>query len=280
MDLSISIVNWNTRDLIDECLGSVYATSVGLHIEVIVVDNASTDGSAETVREKHPRVVLIENKDNVGFAAANNQALEVSTGRHFLLLNPDTICRDGALATLVRFLDEHPRCGAVGPLVLNRDETLQYSWAAFPTFWSEVRGRLDRRIGRDGRLPTTADETRAVGPFRADWIGGCCLMTRREAIDQIGPMDESLFMYSEETDWCLRLARAGWEVWVEPAAEIVHLGGQSSALIPDQTASRLRAGKAKYFFKHHGPVTSAALGAMLGLKSRAKGLLVRRSRRR
>ena len=273
MDLSVSIVSWNTRELLDQCLGSVCATADGLDFEVVVVDNASGDGSVEMVRESYPQAVLVANSDNVGFASANNQALAVSTGRHFLLLNPDTICRPGALARLVRFLDEHPRCGAVGPLVLNPDETLQYSWAAFPTFWSEARGRLDRRIAGSGRLPTTADETRAIGPFKADWIGGCCLMARREAIDAVGPMDESLFMYSEETDWCLRLVRAGWEVWVEPAAQIVHLGGQSSALIPDEAASRVRISKRKYFAKHYGRMAGAALGAALGLKCRLRKAL-------
>jgi len=281
MDLTISIVSWNTRELLDQCLGSVYATADGLGVEVVVVDNASGDGSVEMVRGKYPQAVLIANGENVGFAAANNQALAASTGRHLLLLNPDTICRPGALAELVRFLDEHPECGAVGPLVLNVDETLQYSWAAFPTFWSEARGRLERRIAShvlskvegSRKLPTTAHEARGIGPFKADWIGGCCLMIRREAIDAIGPMDESLFMYSEETDWCLRLVRAGWEVWVDPQAEIVHLGGRSSAQVPDEAALRLRMSKRRYFAKHHGVLTGAALGAVLGLKYHARRAL-------
>jgi len=294
MDLSISIVSWNTRDLLGQCLDSVYAAADGLDIEVVVVDNASGDGSVEMVRQRYPRVVLVANTGNAGFAAANNQALAASTGRHFLLLNPDTICRPGALAGLVRFLDEHPRCGAVGPLVLNpvlsgaegpvlsgvegADETLQYSWARFPTFWSEARGRLDRRIAGADKAPTTAQDTCSLGPFRADWIGGCCLMVRRDAVNEIGPMDESLFMYCEETDWCLRLVRAGWEVWVEPAARIVHLGGQSSALVPDEAASRLRMSKRLYFAKHHGVFTGAALGAVLGLKYRAGKVLCGRGR--
>ncbi|MGC8861394.1 MAG: glycosyltransferase family 2 protein [Armatimonadota bacterium] len=279
MDLSVSIVNWNTRDLLDQCLESVYASTGGLDAEVIVVDNASTDGSPDMVRAKYPDTTLIANSENRGFAAANNQALHLSRGRYFLLLNPDTICKPGALERLVRFLDENPKCGAVGPLVLNPDATLQYSWAAFPTFWSEALGRLDRRVRGAGRLPITAEDTRALGPFRADWVGGCCLMVRRQAIDEIGPMDESLFMYSEETDWCRRLANAGWEVWVEPAAEIVHLGGQSSARVPDEAASRLRQGKIKYFSKHHGPVTGSVLGAVLGLRSRARRVLIRRPER-
>jgi hypothetical protein len=276
MDLSISIVSWNTQGLLDACLRSIYETTTGIEFEVIVVDNASSDGSPEMVRRQHTRVQLIENSDNVGFARANNQAYAVSTGRHFLLLNPDTVVRPDALASLVRFLDEHDAAGAVGPLVLNSDETLQYSWARFPTFWSEVRGILDRRIAESESPPKTADETRSLGPFEADWVGGCCLMIKRAAVEQIGTMDESLFMYCEETDWCMRLKSAGWRVWVEPVAEIMHYGGQSSALIPYEATLALRRSKSRYFAKHHGLVVGAALGAALGLKSHARSLFVGR----
>jgi hypothetical protein len=267
MDLSIAIVSWNTRDLLDGCLRSVYDTTREIEFEVIVVDNASADGSPEMVGEKYARAMLIANPDNVGFAAGNNQAYRASAGRHFLLLNPDTTCREGVITGLVRFLDEHPAAGAVGPLVTNDDGTLQYSWAAFPTLWSEMAGRLDRRIGRSGVLPLTADETRMQGPFKADWIGGCCLMIRREAAEQIGPMDESLFMYSEETDWCMRLRKARWEVWVDPSCEIAHLGGKSSDLAKAQSARHLRMSKRQYFRKHHGVWPAAAVGTVLAVKA-------------
>jgi hypothetical protein len=270
MDLSISIVSWNTRDLLGQCLTSVYDTADGLELEVIVVDNASSDGSAEMVRSKYPDVKLIENSDNVGFARANNQAFEHSAGRCLLLLNPDTVCLPGAPPGLIRFLDENPKAGAVGPLVLNADKMLQYSWARFPTLWSEAIGKLDRRIGPRGVWPGTADEVCALGPFPVDWIGGCCLMVKRGAVEQIGPMDESLFMYSEETDWCLRLRKAGWEVWVEPGAQIVHLAGQSSVQAPGETALRLRRSKAVLFTKHHGRCAGTVLGGVLGLKFHIK----------
>lgn len=277
MDLSISIVSWNTRDLLDQCLRSVCETTDGIEYEVIVVDNASADGSAEMVRERYPQAGLAANRENVGFVRANNQAFDVANGRHFLLLNPDTICLGDALATLVRFLDSRPDAGAVGPLVLNEDRTLQHSWARFPTLWGEVIGRLDRRLESGEPGPETADETRALGAFEAQWIGGCCLMVRREAAEQIGLLDESLFMYSEETDWCLRLRRAGWGVWVEPRAEIVHFGAQSTKQIPAETARILRKSKAAFFAKHYGRPYGIALGAALGLKAAAKGMLGRDS---
>ena len=273
MDLSIAIVSWNTRDVLDQCLRSVYETVKGIEFEVIVVDNASSDGSAEMIRDRYPRATLIANEGNAGFAAANNQAYRACAGRHFMLLNPDTICREGALAGLVRFLDENPAAGAVGPLVTNDDGTIQYSWARFPTIWSESIGYLNRRIGQSGFLPITDDETRDRGPFRVDWIGGCCLMIRREAVEKIGLMDESLFMYSEETDWCMRLCRAGWEVWVDPGCEIVHLGGKSSDQAKPETARYLRMSKRQYFRKHHGVWPAAAVGAVLAVKAGLRQLL-------
>lgn len=273
MDLSISIVSWNTRDILDQCLASVYDTADGLKLEVIVVDNASIDGSADMVREKYPRAIVIANTENRGFAAANNQALEIARGRYFLLLNPDTVCRPGALETLIGFMDSKPRCGAAGPMVLNPDGSLQYSWARFPSFWNEIRGKLDRRIAGVSQVPKTPDEVRALGAFRVDWVGGCCLMARRDAIAQVGPMDESLFMYCEETDWCMRFSKAGWEVWVEPAAEIIHFGGQSSAQIPEEAARRLRASKKRYFEKHCGRCRGFALWSALSMRSLAKRIL-------
>ncbi len=272
MDLSISIVSWNTRDVLNQCLASVYDTMDGLDFEVIVVDNASTDGSADMVRAKYPQAKVIANTKNIGFAAANNQALEIAGGRYFLLLNPDTICNPGALAKLVEFMDNHPRCGAVGPMVLNVDGSLQYSWAKFPTFWNEIRGKLDRRIEGVPVVPANPSEVRALGAFRVDWVGGCCLMARRDAIEQVGPMDESLFMYCEETDWCKRLSDMGWEVWVEPSAEIVHLGGQSSCQIPSEAAARLRISKRRYFEKHCCKYLGWMLWVALGVRRSLKNI--------
>lgn len=266
MDLSIAIVSWNTRDLLDGCLKSIFETTFGIEFEVIVVDNASSDGSAETVCGKYPQVRLIENADNVGFAAANNQAYAVSESKFFLLLNPDTVVRGDALKKLAEFLDNHDRAGAVGPLVLNADDSLQYSWAKFPTVCSEAMGRLDRRIDGLARTPTTAEETRTLDPFRADWVGGCCLMIRREAVEQVGLMDESLFMYCEETDWCYRLHKSGWEVWFDPAAVIVHLGGQSSGQAHERSRRVLHESKVRYARKHWGCLAACVLDVCLRAK--------------
>ncbi len=270
MDLSVSIVSWNTRDLLDACLSSIFDDCAGIEIEVIVVDNLSSDDSVAMVRSDYPQVRVLANQQNVGFSTANNQAYDVSSGRHFLLLNPDTVVKPGSLQRLVRFLDDHDRAGAVGPLVLNPDGSLQYSWAKFPTLWREAFGRLDRRVADLSRVPVTAEDTRSLQPFQADWIGGCCLMAKREAISQIGRMDESLFMYCEETDWCMRLNRAGWEVWVEPGAEIVHYGGQSSALASERCETMLSASKVALMRKNGKHAQARILQAAFGCRAVAK----------
>lgn len=272
MDLSISIVNWNGRDLLDNCIASVLTAAKGTEWEVIVVDNASSDDSLEMLRKKHPEVEVIANSDNAGFARANNQAYGQSSGRYFMLLNPDTVCLPGSLPELVRFMDMHPKAGACGPLVLNPDHTLQYSWARFPSLVTEALGILDRRLSPGGLRPDTADAVRALGPFETDWAGGCALVVRREAIEQIGLMDESFFMYSEETDWCCRLSKAGWRIWVVPTAEIVHLGGQSSKLAAAECINHLYNSKTAYFRKHHGQLPAAALAVSLGLRRLARKL--------
>jgi GT2 family glycosyltransferase len=176
IDISIIIVNWNTRELLCQCLGSIQETSSGIAYEMIVVDNGSTDGSVRAVREAFPLVRLIANTENLGFARANNQGIRASRGQHILLLNSDTLVRPGALAALVRFLNQHSDVGIVGPELLNTDGTVQLSWAAFPTLWSEIRGknfRVRRRYAtRDG-----------CEAYNVDWIGGACLLIRRATIE-------------------------------------------------------------------------------------------------
>lgn len=261
MDLSVLIVSWNTRKLLDRCLSSVFETTCNIDTEVIVVDNASSDGSAEMVCSTYPSVRLISNDSNTGFARANNQAIGHSSGKHILLLNPDTICLKGSLEKLVQFLRANPGAGVVAPLVLNPDGSLQHSWARFPTLFLEAMGNLDRRVLSQQANPKTPDETRSLGQFPVDWIGGACFMARRSAIDEVGPLDEDLFMYCEETDWCLRFASAGWQAWVEPDAQIIHLGGQSSRQVPFETRRRLAASKLSLFSKHRGRAQTQALRA-------------------
>ncbi len=226
IDLSIIIVNWNTAAMLSDCLRSLKSVSGGLATEVIVVDNGSIDGSADLVRRDFPHVRLIANETNVGFARANNQGMGARTGRYIALLNSDTVVREGAMATLVRFLDAHPRAGAAGPRLLNADGSLQPSCHPVLTpgreFWRLLL--LDRLFPRAtypmGRWP---EEPREV-----EVIKGACLVVRKAALDGVGLLDERYFMYSEEMDLCVRIARAGWGLYWVPAASVVHFGGAST----------------------------------------------------
>lgn len=252
IDLSIIVVNWNTRDLLSKCLSSVYRTVTDLRFEILIVDNASTDGSCEMVRRRFPAVRLIENNKNVGFARANNQALEISRGRHILLLNSDTVVHSGALQAMCEFLDQNPQSGVVGAKLLNPDGSFQASYADFPTILSELLllTKLYRLFHPSCFPSHSLAESQQV--TEADWVPGACLMIRRETLKQVGGLDEDYFMYSEEVDWCWRVKENGWKVIYLPDAEISHWGGQSINQIPLHKRARVYGGKLLFFRKHQG----------------------------
>lgn len=259
LDISIIIVNWNTRDLLADCLNSIARTAAGMAHEIIVVDNASSDGSREMVREHFPHVRLLVNAGNVGFAKANNQAIQASAGRYVLLLNSDTVVLPGALPALVRFMDAHPQVGIVGAKLLNRDGTLQPSWARFPTVWSELLGRnsraRERYLTREGALA-----------FAVDWVGGACFMICRAVVEEVGLLDEGYFMYSEEMDWCFRVRQKSWLVCYYPEAQVVHLGRQSSRQASLRMKAELYQSKLTFFHKHYGRDRARLLGQLLQLR--------------
>jgi GT2 family glycosyltransferase len=266
--LSIIIVNWNTRDILLDCLTSIAAHPPARSYDVWVVDNASSDGSVEAVRARHPYVQVIENSENRGFAAANNQAIDAAQGDYVLLLNSDTIVHAQALERMAQFLDVHDRVGIAGACLLNADGTLQPSWAAFPSFWSELLGRNIR-----ARRPyRTVDGSTA---YLVDWVGGAALMIRREVIEQIGVLDEGYFMYSEETDWCFRVRKAGWDICYLSDAPIAHLGGQSSQKASARMKAELYRSKIRFYTKHYGRRQAYALSLTLRLALYGKALVER-----
>jgi hypothetical protein len=225
MDLSIIIVNWNTRDLLSDCLGSVEATVSGLSHEIIVVDNASTDGSVEMLRERFPRVRAIENPENRGFGAANNQAMRIMAGRYALLLNSDTRLTENAVQKLFSFLESRPDAAMACGQLLNADGSRQNSVAAFPgllmllTNTSLLEYLFPRSFpGKRRDYP---------GPIEVDSAIGACLMVRKSVIDEVGMFDERYFFFFEETDWARQMRAAGWKVFHVPNAFIYHLQGQS-----------------------------------------------------
>ncbi len=253
MDVSVIVVNWDTRDLLAQCLRSVYDTAAGLSIEVLVVDNGSTDGSVEMVARDFPAASVIANPENVGFVRANNQALAVARGRYILLLNSDAVLLPDALRLLVEFADGHRRVGIVGPQVLNPDGSFQSSYMDFPNLFGELllMTKFSKLVyGRHfpSHSPRRSQETRAV-----DWMQGACLMIRRETLDEIGGLDETFFMYSEEVDWCWRTRQAGWQIYYLPAARVLHWGGQSSSQAPARRRVLVYGSKLLFLAKHHGP---------------------------
>ncbi len=242
--VSVLIVNWNTRALLGACLDSIFTTLVEVDHEIIVVDNASSDGSADWLRATYPQVALIANAENVGFARANNQALEKSRGRFALLLNSDAQLRPQTLAHLLEVIQQESNAAAVAPMLLNADGTFQAGPNDDITLWNETLLMLGlARFIRSGYYPGYAAQARR-GEYA--WVGGTCLLLRRSTWEQIGMLDADYFMYTEEADWCWRARQAGWTIWYEPAAQAVHLGGASSR----QASSRMRASlyKSKLIF--------------------------------
>jgi GT2 family glycosyltransferase len=247
-DLAIIIVSWNTEALLRDCLRSVY-DQLPPNTGVIVVDNASRDGSVDMVRQEFPQALLICNPENVGFARANNQGIATSAAQYILLLNSDTVVKAGALQRLVDFMDAHPQVGAAGPMILNPDGSLQTSCYPFPS--------VKRELWRLFHL----DTFRAYGVYAMDrWrsaerevdhILGACLILRAEALAQTGLLDEDYFMYSEELDLCYRIKLKRWKlVWV-PEAQVIHYGGQSTKQTAQKMFIELYRSKVLYFRKHH-----------------------------
>lgn len=252
--LSVIIVSWNTCKLLEDCLHSVEAEIErikGVNAEVLVVDNASVDGSPAMVRERFPHVRLLVNAENVGFARANNQAIQQAQGRYLCLLNPDTEVKSGAFERLVDFLERHPDVGAVGPLLLNPDGTLQESCYPAPTllreFWRMFHLDVVHQYSSYPMAQWSRHDSKDV-----DILKGACILLRSEVVGQVGLLDDSYFMYSEEVDLCHRIRRAGWRICWEPQAEVVHYGGQSTQQVAEEMFLRLYESKILYFRKHYG----------------------------
>jgi N-acetylglucosaminyl-diphospho-decaprenol L-rhamnosyltransferase len=301
VDLSIVIVNWNVSDLLRSCLQSIAAGSVLASdrpatgtvrprrtprpsltstlqsspepadptlptVEVIVVDNRSTDGSVGMLRREFPWVQVIANEENVGFIKGSNQGIRVSQGRYVLLLNPDTEVLGDALCVMMDYMEGHPQVGALGPQLRYPDGSVQPSRRRFPTLataflestilqqWFPRNRVLDRYYISDQR----DDDIQEV-----DWVTGACVLLRWEAVEQVGLLDESVFMYSEELDWCRRAKSGNWRVVYLPIAQVVHHEGKSSEQAVAARHIHFQEAKIHYFRKHHGRWAGAILRLFL-----------------
>jgi N-acetylglucosaminyl-diphospho-decaprenol L-rhamnosyltransferase len=255
-EVSIIVVNWNTRQMLADCLNSVETSAVGVACEVIVVDNDSTDGSQAMLRSQFPQVRLIQNDRNVGFARANNQALAASRGRYALLLNSDALLSASALQAMLKLAESEPRAGIVGACLLNADGSFQASYTLFPHLWQEFLilsglGRLFYGRWYPSRGPEENKE-----PHIVDYVEGACLLVRREAFEEVGGLDEDYFMYAEEVDWCYAMREKGWQVWYQPAARVIHLGGGSSQGRQTRREADLYRSRVRFFQKHYGSGTA------------------------
>ncbi len=272
MKLSIIIISWNTVDLLKQFLASILAHPPNLEYEVWVVDNASHDDSVSMVESNFPDVKLLSNTQNIGFAPANNQAIAACEGEFILLLNPDTIVRPGALQTLVRFMDSNPRAGGAGSLLLNPDETLQTSCYPTPNltreFWRLFHLDRIRRYGIYDMETWQVNDTREV-----EVIQGACLILRRTALNEVGPLDTDYFMYTEEVDLCYRLRNSSWPLFWIPQAEVIHLGGQSTRLIAGEMFLQLYRSKIQFFRKNYGRLSAGIYKLILSLSAIARILL-------
>ena len=248
MDLSICIVNWCTGDFLKNCVESILNLSTKIQYEIILVDNHSSDNSFEIVKESYKeneKIIFLGQSENLGFAAGNNLALEHSRGRYVVLLNPDTVVHAGALDHAIAFLDDHLNCGILGPKLLNPDNTLQPSVRSFPS----VKTALIQAFPFLKNVGFNDDINYEILQY-VDQPSGACLFVRREAIEEVGGLDEQFFMYYEEVDWCFRIAKVGWEIIYNPKILITHFGGQSSIKNLDVRIVHNNKSKIRYFKKH------------------------------
>jgi N-acetylglucosaminyl-diphospho-decaprenol L-rhamnosyltransferase len=242
-DLSVSIVNTNSRELLLACLETLPRDAA----EIVVLDNASEDGSGDAVRKDFPEVRLIAQGFRAGFGANHNTVIRATEGRYVYVLNEDTTADDWALDRIVAYLDANPRVAALGPRLVYPGGRLQDSAWRFPTPLVSTIGLLT--VGKLG-----VKQSRGAGAHAVDWVMGAALVLRREALDQVGLFDEDFFLYSEEVDLQFRLREAGWDVHYFPEATVVHHESQFSAEIPERRINEMWRSRHRYWHKHHGAV--------------------------
>jgi len=231
--------------------------TTGVGYDVHVVDNGSSDGSTAMVAVDFPEVRLTPSGSNRGFAAANNCAIREADSRYVLLLNPDTLVSPRTIGDLVSFMDDHPDVGICGPKILFPDGRFQSCGYRFPTLLSEVR--QSRNVNKVLRLLIGEEPPLRVEavPFDVDWVDGACLLIRREAIQDVGLLDEQFFLYAEELDWCFRTRRAGWRITALPQVEMIHYQGQTSGQMSDFSLAHLVETRLRYYRKNHGVAMAA-----------------------
>jgi len=272
--ISVIVVSYNTRQMTLDCLRALYSDLGNSPAEVFVVDNASSDGSADAIRAQFPGVRLIANSINLGFGAANNQAMHEAKGEFLLLLNSDAFPKPGAISTLLCHLQANPKVGVVGPRLVHAEGSLQLSCFRFP---SPLRAWLENLW-----ISAAFANHSLLGDYRhwphntlrsVDWVIGACLLVRREVFSQVGGFDEKFFMYSEEADWQRRIRDGGWDIVFVPGAVVTHLGGASGASEPARINRHFFESLDYYEYKHHGLLGLVLLRLAMIVGCFTRGLL-------
>jgi len=257
VDISFIIVNWNTRDILMDCLDSIYKTVTDIDWEIYVVDNNSTDGSQAEVKKRFPEVKLIENETNTGFAHANNQALSIMHGRFAVLLNSDAVLKENSVKRLLAFMATTPSAGIAGVQLLNDDGSRQNSIDNFPSTETEIFNKSILRLFFPGKYPSKNMSYK--DPIEVDSVIGACMIVRKEAMDDVGVLDEDYFIFLEETDWCFRMNKKGWKVYHVPDAEVFHLSGHSKKRTPWRSQIEYYISLYKFFRKNRAPLSYLTL---------------------
>lgn len=267
MKISIVILNWNDRSHLLECLDSLKDCSTSREVEIIVVDNGSTDGSAEAVERNYSYVKVLKNKENVGFPKGNNQGIRASTGEYIYVLNSDIKVLGKCVDILADYLDNHPDIGMIGPKIYYGDMTHQSSCRRFPTIWNNFCSAFgltkvfakSKLFSGEHMFYFKGDKTIDV-----DVLVGCFWTVRRTALDRFGLLDEGFFIYAEDVDWCKRCWKSGWRIVFYPEAEAIHYGGASTtAKDPVRFSVTQQRSILRYWKKHHGSMKCLAIGAIL-----------------
>jgi GT2 family glycosyltransferase len=253
--LSIIIVNWNTRELLRACLESLREFLAHPAYEIMVVDNASSDGSAQMVGEEFPSARLLALPENIGFSRGNNAALRQAKGQYLMLLNSDTEVQPGAIELMCSYMDEHSDVGGLGPQLLNPDGTVQLSCRTFPSYRTALfhRKSLITRLFPQNRFSAQylMTKTGHADTMEVDWVIGACLLTRRKIIEQVGLMDEEFFMYAEDVDWCYRMRQAGWKITYLPQAKVLHHYEKSASKAPFRMNFQRHRSMWRFYAKHY-----------------------------
>lgn len=265
MRLSAILVNYHSLEPLLGSLPALTADADGIEHEILIVDNSPGDGTAEAIRTRFPRILWLTNDENVGFARGVNRGIAASRGEFILLLNPDCELRPGALAALLAHMDSHPRCALAGPLLEYPDGRLQYSARHYPSAAALLFNRysLLTRLFPNNRwsrryLMSDWDHR---SERDVDWVSGACLLARRSAVNEVGPLDPEFFMFNEDVDWARRMSQAGWKITFVPAARAMHRVGASRRRVAPKVIVERHRGMVHYYRKHHhpGPLTAAVV---------------------